>query len=627
MTWDWAAIWRNGQTDLFVVAISFNPPDGRGGADERAARRPSVHLPWVLLLGLLLALVSQVGCRSREDQNGKGRVVQDSPPLFEEIQDEVGLLFVHDPGKPGTWYYPEMMIAGAALLDYDRDGDLDIYLINCGASPIGEEPPGGERAANQLFRQEAGGRFTNVTSDSGLGDQGYGCGVAVGDINNDGWPDVYVTNVGNDRLYLNDGAGHFRDISSEAGIASDQWSAAACFVDFDRDGWLDIYVSNYVDYHTSRECYATSGRRDYCGPSAFRPTADQLYRNLGGVAEQGGAVTPRFENVAVSAGIADKPGPGLGVVALDFNDDGWQDLYVANDGQANRLWINRQDGTFRDEALMRGAATDSQGRPQASMGIGFGDLNNDRMPDLFVAHMAGEMNVMYSSTGTTGFREVGMQQGLAAIGVPTTTFGTALLDIELDGDEDIVASNGRMALAAMAAEVKVDEGAEVYWSLFYEPNHIFLNDGQAGFASVANRQEKFTQRNELSRGLCVGDVDNDGDLDMLLVNTAGPARLYRNVAKRAGNWLRVEALEPSFGGRDAYGARITVTAGERQWVRWVSPGSSYLCSMDPIAHFGLGNVEQITHIEVRWPDGSCEVFKGGGVNQKRVLRHGEGVAP
>jgi hypothetical protein len=575
-------------------------------------------------LALVVAVVA--GCRDSE-KKGEGQVVRDAPPLFEEIQEESGLNFVHDPGKPGTWYYPEMMISGAAMFDFDRDGDLDIYLMNCGASPSGDEPSGGERATNQLFRQESDGRFTNVTSQAGLGDDGYGCGVAIGDINNDGWPDVYVTNVGADRLYLNDGEGHFRDVSSEAGIASDHWSAGACFVDFDRDGWLDIYVSSYVDYHISRECFASSGRRDYCGPSAFKSTADQLYRNLGGDVDSSGEGVVRFDNVAVSSGVADKPGPGLGVVALDFDDDGWQDLYVANDGQANRLWKNLHDGRFRDEALIRGAATDTLGRPQASMGIGFGDLNGDLMPDLYVGHMAGEMNVLYMSTANLGFQEVGMQHGVASIGLPTTTFGTAILDIELDGDEDIVAANGRMALAEMAAEVEFERGADVFWSLFYEPNHIFLNDGQAQFASVANRQESFTERNELSRGLCTGDIDNDGDLDMLLINTAGPARLYRNVAKREGSWLRVQALEPSFGGRDAYGARIIVHANQRKWVRWVSPSSSYLCSQEPIAHFGLGKAQQIEKIEVRWPDGSEESFEGGPANRLLVLQHGEGTSP
>jgi hypothetical protein len=240
--------------------------------------------------------------------------------------------------------------------------------------------------------------------------------------------------------------------------------------------------------------------------------------------------------------------------------------------------------------------------------------------------MAGEMNVLYMSTMNSGFQEVGMQYGVASLGVPTTTFGTVLFDIELDGDEDIVAANGRMALAEMAAQVDFSRGADEFWKLFCEPNHIFLNDGDLQFTSVTNRREQFVQRVELSRALCIGDIDNDGDLDMLLVNTAGPARLYRNVAKRAGGWLKVQAVEPSLGARDAYGARIVVHANSRQWIRWISPASSYLCSQEPIAHFGLGDAQQVDRIEVRWPDGDEESFAGGAVNRLLVLRHGEGTS-
>jgi hypothetical protein len=554
----------------------------------------------------------------------------DAAVLFEEIQDEVGLDFVHDPGPPGTWFYPEIMIAGAALLDYDQDGDLDIYLLNCGPAIMSGVPRDPSLATNRLFRQDDGGRFVDVTEDSGLGDQGYGIGAAVGDVNNDGFPDIFVTNYGEDRLFINLGTGQFRDVSESCGVSNERWSAAACFLDYDRDGRLDLFVSNYVDYFPTRKCHGASGRRDYCGPAGFDKTVDRLYRNVTGDPLPDG-VSPgegevRFEDVSLEAGIATRKGSGLGVLSCDFNDDGWQDIYVANDMVANFLWINQQDGTFRDEALTLGVGYDALGRPQASMGIASSDINQDQIPDLYVTHMAGEMNVLYVSDGSVGYREMGVQYGLSTSLHPLTTFGTALIDIDHNGLDDVVAVNGSMKLPDSAVEVPANMPAEEYWQIFAEKNQLFLHDQPGNYHLADNRHELLTSRREVSRGVCVGDIDNDGDLDLLLVNTAAPARLYRNIARKKGNWLRVKAVEPRLGGRDAYGARITVVAGERRWTRWIMAGGSYLCSHDPTAHFGLGNVQKIDQLEVRWPDGSVERFGGGVANQLRVLEHGGSAA-
>ncbi len=571
------------------------------------------------------------GCRSESGwlgQDADGG--DDAPALFQEIQDEMGLDFVHDPGTPGTWYYPEIMIMGAAFLDYDRDGDLDIYLLNCGEPIMSGVQRDPTRAKNRLYRQEASGKFVDVTDASGLGDEGYSIGVAVGDINNDGFPDVYVTNFGPDRLFLNDRNGHFQDITESAGITNERWSAAACFLDYDRDGWLDLYVANYVDYFPARKCYGASGRRDYCGPASFDKTVDRLYRNTTGEQLASAAAiavnTPsvRYQDVSLSSGIAKREGSGLGVVSMDFNDDGWQDIYVANDMMANFLWVNQGDGTFRDEAILRGVAYDALGRPQASMGIAASDLNQDLIPDIYVTHMAGEMNVLYLSEGTLGYVEMAMQYGLCGSLHPSTTFGCVFFDIDHDGDEDAMVSQGSMKLPDTAVDIPSYSDKEAYWNIFAEPNQIFLNDGQGAFTVHRSRHDLFTSRNEVSRGLCMGDIDNDGDLDLLLANTAAKARLYRNVAPKRGSWLRVQAIEPELGGRDAYGARIIVTAAGRKWARWVNPGGSYLSSHEPTTHFGLGSLDVIDTIEVRWPDGSTELFAGGATNQLRVLAHGGG---
>ena len=452
--------------------------------------------------------VIPLGCRQQRNDSGaaggKDGGAGERPALFEEIQDEVGLNFVHNPGRPGTWYYPEIMVMGAALLDYDCDGDLDIYLLNCG-DPI---LPGVARnpadATNRLFRQEANGHFVDVTSASGLGDQGYGFGVAVGDLNNDGFPDIYVTNVGQDRLFLNERNGHFRDITELAGVSNLRWSAAACFVDYDRDGWLDLYVSNYIDYFPSRQCYGPSGRRDYCGPGSFEKTVDKLWHNASAAAApdhlaNADAEGIRFEDVSVTAGIAKRRGSGLGVVAIDFNNDGWQDIYVANDMVANFLWINQHDGTFEDDALLQGVSYDAQGRPQASMGVGVTDINGDQLPDLYVSHMAGEMNVFYESEGENIFRETAAEHGLCVPLHPWTTFGFAFFDIDHDGAEDLAVVNGSMKLPDEAVKLPDFSDRAAYWKIFSEPNMILMNDGHGKYRVRDCAAEQFTSRRETSR--------------------------------------------------------------------------------------------------------------------------------
>lgn len=577
--------------------------------------------------------VIPIGCGQQRNDSGaaggKGGGAGERPALFEEIQDEVGLNFSHNPGRPGTWYYPEIMVMGAALLDYDCDGDLDIYVLNCG-DPI---MPGVARnpadATNRLFRQEANGHFVDVTSASGLGDQGYGVGVAVGDLSNDGFPDIYVTNVGQDRLFLNERNGHFRDITELAGVSNSRWSAAACFVDYDRDGWLDLYVSNYIDYFPSRQCYGPSGRRDYCGPGSFEKTVDKLWHNVSASAApdhlaNAAAEGIRFEDVSVTAGIAKRRGSGLGVMAIDFNNDGWQDIYVANDMVANFLWINQHDGTFEDDALLQGVSYDAQGRPQASMGVGVTDINGDQLPDLYVSHMVGEMNVFYESEGENIFRETAAEHGLCVPLHPWTTFGFAFFDMDHDGAEDLAVVNGSMKLPDEAVKLPDFSDRDAYWRIFSEPNMILMNDGHGKYQVRNSVAEQFTSRRETSRALCMGDIDNDGDIDMLEVSTAAKTRLYRNVAQKVGHWLRVRVVEPKLGGRDAYGARITVVGNGHHWTRWVCPNAGYLSSHDPIAHFGLGAVEHVDEITVRWPDGSTELFAGRATDQLVVLVHGKG---
>jgi hypothetical protein len=302
------------------------------------------------------------GCRQRAPTVAETPA---GPPWFQDVTEELGLHFVHDAGPVGNYFMPQVMGSGAALFDFDNDGRLDIYLVQNGGP--------GSRSTNRLFRQGPDGRFTDVSAGSGLDVAGHGMGVAIGDVNNDGWPDVFLTGFGRVRLFLNNGDGKtFTDITQEAGLDNVSWATSACFVDFDRDGWLDLLFVNYVDYDPSRSCPGKGGKRDYCHPSVFGGTIPKLYRNLG---RQGGAQAPhgvRFEDVTLKSGLGQVPGPGLGVICADFNGDHWPDIFIANDAQPNRLWINQKDGTFKEEAVQRGIAYDVMGRVQANSQHGGG---------------------------------------------------------------------------------------------------------------------------------------------------------------------------------------------------------------------------------------------------------------
>lgn len=533
----------------------------------------------------------------------------DPSDLFTEITDAVGLDFVHDAGASGRYHHPEIMAPGCAFLDYDADGDLDIYLVQAGRDVVN---PSGEIAPNRLFRQEADGKFVDVTAASGLGDTGYGMGVAVGDIDNDGLPDVFVSNYGPDRLYRNEGNGRFRDITSSAGIRGDHWSASATFCDVDADGLLDLYVTHYVAYDPKRVCRGLDGKPDYCSPQVFPGVSDSLYRNLG---------DGKFADVSVASGIGSVALPGLGLVCADWNDDGRADFYVANDGEVNQLWVNDGNGKFTEDAFFKGLALNSFGRAEAGMGVAVGDVDADGDLDLFLTHLKDETNTLYLNQGNRGFEDASATAGLGAPSLPMTGFGTAFFDLEHDGDVDLVLVNGRVGRFSPLPGARPGP----VWDAFAEPNAVLLNDGHGRFQDASSRAGSFASLVEISRGMAVGDVDRDGDLDVLVAQTQGKARLFRNDAAKAGHWLQVRAVEPALQ-RDAYGATVVLVSGGRRTVRVIQPGYSYLSSNDPRAHFGLPGDGNIEEISVRWPDGAWERFAGGKPDRLVVLRRGEGRA-
>jgi hypothetical protein len=541
-------------------------------------------------LALCLPLVC-ISCSGRDSNTD----------LFADVTDRIGLDFRHDPELSGRYRLPEIVGPGAALFDHDGDGDLDLYLTQGG-------PAGG--AANRLFRQDDDGGFTDATAESGLGDAGRGMGVAAGDVDNDGDLDLFVANFGPDALYVNQGGGRFVEAAREAGLDGGGFATSAVFCDYDRDGYLDLYVTHYVADDPDVTCQGRDGAIDFCGPSAFAGEPDRLYRNRG---------DGTFADASREAGVASVAAPGLGVVCQDLDGDGWMDFYVANDGVANQLWHNRGNGRFEDLALVSGTALNAFGEAEAGMGVTLGDADGDGQLDIFLTHLDKETNTLYRNEGGSMFSDRTSMTGLASPGRAMTGFGTAFLDYDHDGALDLAVVNG----AVYRALGPIGTSLEAYERTLGQENLLLRNMGEGRFEDVSASAPAFTSRREVGRGLAVGDVDEDGDLDLLVANAGGSARLFRNQAPKVGHWLMVRAYDPALS-RDAHGAVVTVTAGGKEYVRIANPGYGYLSSHDPRAHFGLPPDAAPEEIRVRWPDGVLERFPGGETNRHLTLRKGAG---
>ena len=577
-----------------------------------------------LAIPFLTALL--VGCGGTPTA-GSAPAVAPADQWFEDVTAAAGLHFVHDAGPTGTYSMPQVIGSGAALFDADGDGRLDVYLLQNGGPKSG--------STNRLFLQRPDGTFRDATEGSGLGVAGYGMGVAAGDVNNDGRPDLFVSEYGAAHLFLNKGGATFADVTRAAGIDHLLWGASCTFVDYDRDGWLDLVVVNYVDIDPTRPCRLAGGQRDYCGPTQFPGTVTNLYRNRGkgeGATEGSFAPsplrpfapslappTPLFEDVTLKSGLGKRPGPGLGVVCADFDGDRWPDLLVANDAAANHLWVNRRDGTFAEEAAPRGLALNGLGLAQGNMGVATGDVDGDGLLDVFITHLTEETHTLWRQGPAGLFRDETGPAGLARSRWRGTGFGTVLADFDLDGAPDLAVVNGRVARGRPAGEAELGP----FWSLYAERNQLFAGAGGGRFRDVSEENPAFCARPGVYRSLAVGDVDNDGRLDLLVTAIAGPARLYRNVAPRRGHWLTVRAIDPALK-RDAYGAAVTVEAGGRKRVGLVNPGHSFLASNDPRAHFGLGEASRLEAVRVLWPDGTEEVFPGVEADRVLELRKGAG---
>ncbi len=598
---------------------------------HRASR---IIFPLCLVLGATFApAVLPLGSNEHRAPGSPGSSIQDRAPkapeqdwvgpVFLDGREAAGLEFQHFNGMTGEFYLPEITGSGAALLDYDNDGDLDVYLVQGAMIGVSKKPSeaifpwqGSGSPRDQLYRNDlepgADGvprlRFTRVTAESAIVAEGYGMGAAVGDINNDGYPDLYVTNLGANQMFLNNRDGTFSDVARKSGTDDPRWSTSSAFLDYDRDGKLDLFVTTYLDFSATetRTCYATSSARDYCGPDAYEALPDRLFRN------QGEGI---FEDVSVSAGIDREFGAGLGVVTADFNGDGWIDIYVANDGDPNQLWTNQKDGSFRNEALFAGAALNRVGRAEGGMGVDAADFDGDGDLDLFVTNLAEETNTLYVNQGEGLFDDRTIETGLHSPSLRFTGFGTAWLDFDNDGWLDLLALNGAVrTLPELAREGNPFPLAEA--------NQLFRNNGKLVFTEVTDRAGASFRKKEVSRGAAFGDLDNDGDTDVLALNNAGPARLLLNQIGNRRHWLGLRLLGKETP-RDMLGARVEVILPDDSTLwRRVRTDGSYCSSLDPRVLVGLGNWDQVRLVRVHWPSGGTEEWLRLPVDRYTTLKEG-----
>jgi len=502
----------------------------------------------------------------------------------------------------GTGLAPEIMGPGVALTDLDGDGRLDLVQLTM------PEPGQAKATLGRVWLQTAAGGFREAEE---LTATGFAQGIAVGDVDGDRRPDLFFANYGPDRLLLNHGSGRFQTAPGPTPWDGPSWSSSAAFCDFDGDDDLDLYVAHYLDYDPGQACFAPNGAVAYCAPEVFDGVLDHLYRNDG---------RGRFTDVSAAAGIVlpnlGRRAKGLGVACADLTGDGRLDFYVANDRESNQLWANQGDGRFLDEAVVRGIAVNRHGRAEASMGIAIGDIDGDRALDLLLTHLEGENNTVYGGAPPS-YRDVTPRTGLATHDFALTGFGCALVDLELDGDLDFLVVNGKVRRRASQ-----DTEIGGFWGRYAEPNQVYENHGDGSFENVSRREVPWAQPHEVTRGLAYGDLDNDGDTDLVVANADNALRLYRNDAPRSGNhWVRINAQTP-YG--PALGARITVHARGRRWNAVVPAGSSYASASDPRVLFGLGAADAVERVDVVWPDGSQEYFGPLAIDAEAVLVRGEG---
>jgi enediyne biosynthesis protein E4 len=530
---------------------------------------------------------------------------------FVDTAKASGLAFTHVNGMSGALTMPEILGPGVALFDYDNDGDLDVFVPQ--GQPLGPKPHDEPPLTGRLFRNDlevhADGtrtlHFTDVTAQSHIVATGYGMGVAAGDFDNDGFVDLYLTNFGANQLLHNNGDGTFTDVTAKSGTAMSGWSVSAAFFDYDRDGWLDLYVGSYLRYtiEGATKCFSPSGALDYCTPNTYKPLPGRLFHN-----NRNGT----FTDVTAASRIASEFGPALGVSTADFNGDGWIDLYVANDSQPNQLWINQHDGTFKNTALLAGAALTQEGKAEASMGVDAGDFDNDGDEDLFVTEQTGEGHNLFVNDGSGSFEDQSSRSGLAAASLGYTGFGTAWFDYDNDGWLDLLTANGAVQTIQALAQARDPFP-------LHQRKQLFRNLRNGRFEDVTASAGAVLQLSEVGRGAAFGDIDNDGDTDIVIANNNGPLRLLINNVGNRHHWigLRLVGRTPP---RDMLGARVAIVrkTGPTLWRRARADGS-YASANDPRVLAGLGDSAEAPAVRVAWPDGRTDEWANVPVDRYTTL--------
>ena len=526
--------------------------------------------------------------------------------IFVDLTQQAGIDIKHYNGMDGSLYFVEMMGPACAFFDYDNDGDLDIYIGQGGPLQIDSNKQHNYHGVLYRNDSKAGSlHFTDVTKESGLISNEYSMGIAIGDINNDGFSDVYLTNFGPNQMFLNNTDGTFLNVTETSNTNDVRWSTSAAFFDIDGDNWLDLYVTNYVNYSidSHKVCISQTGSAEYCGPNSYASLKDRLFRNQG---------DGKFINHTNASKIT-KKGAGLGVVTGDFNLDGSQDIYITNDMGHNFMWINNGDGTFENEGLIRGNAVNKHGKPEASMGVDAGDFDNDGDLDLFMTHLLNETNTIYQNNGKGYFKDTTSMIGLAEPSKGYTGFGTAFLDYDNDGWLDILAINGEVR----QIQQQVDAGIKLPLE---QANQLFHNDNAS--YTESSHQASVLAIEKVSRGIAIGDIDNDGDTDVLITNNNDKPQLLINLVGNKNNWIGLKLITSN--GKYMLGSTVTITLtnGEK-FTRRSHTDASYISANDPRVLIGLKNHDKISTVTVNWSDGKTSTWKKLPINQYHDLIYPE----
>ena len=531
--------------------------------------------------------------------------VPPSSVRFTDITQSAGIRFKHNSGRAGKKYLPETLGSGAAFLDYDNDGWPDILLINSK-----DWTPRGRRSISALYHNNHDGTFTDVTAGSGLDVEMYGMGVAVGDYDNDGRDDIYITALEGDRLFHNQGNGKFRDVTRAAGIQNAGFGTSAAWLDYDRDGKLDLFVANYVQWSVKADlwCSLDGATKSYCTPESYKGTQSKLYRNLGG---------GRFEDVTVKAGLGDPTSKSLGVTVFDYDGDGWPDLFVANDTQPNKLYHNNRDGTFKEDGLVAGVAFGEDGVARGAMGADSGDYDRSGRAHLLVGNFSNQMLGLYHNEGNGLFVDEAPSSAVGRASLLTLTFGVFFFDYDLDGYLDLFAANGHIEEEIGRVQPKVQ---------YRQSPLLFHNLGKGKFENVSTAVGEEFGRPIVARGAAYADVDRDGDLDILIATNDGPAYLYRNDLRNGNHWLSVRTVGTK-SNRDGIGAVVRIeTRSGKQWST-VRSGSSYCSQSDLALTFGLGPDTVISSLEIQWPSGVHQRLTNIAANQFVTIDERSGIIP